>query len=112
MSDDSDLPTCIEVDPAAQGTYLFSFLDAPQTLGIFVPTDAPYAEGTPIYMRFSPPDSPLHRHVEPFQLEGHVVWVSRSEQGIASGMGVRFSGMEDGVRDILLALTSVISFFN
>lgn len=56
--------------------------------GLFVETESPQREGTPIKLRFRLPESEITH-----EIEGRVVWTRRPDSlaGQAPGMGIEFS---------------------
>src|SRR5262245_58339570 len=56
--------------------------------GLFVETESPQREGTPLKLRFQLPESALWH-----EIEGRVVWARRPGDpgGQASGMGIEFT---------------------
>lgn len=113
MLEEDALPsTYLEVDVSTDGTFLFSFLAEPSTLGIFVPAHAVYEIGTALRLRFLPPEVLQHRPVDPFVVDGEVVWVAHEGQGFSPGMGVRFSALEHDRRALLFELVPAVSFFS
>lgn len=92
----------LEVDYASEENYLFAYLTDLRVTGIFVRTTSPESPGTQLNLRFSPDDS------GPIELEGEVIWVNPYRPGtpdnLHPGMGIRFAGLDDEVRDRLLCL--------
>ena len=92
----------LEVDFASEDNYLFAYITDISVTGIFVRTTSPESPGTPLNLRFSPDDS------GPIEVEGEVIWINPFRPGIPDnlhpGMGIRFSGLDDELRDRLLGL--------
>lgn len=113
VSGPEELPPHLEVDVSAEGTFLFSFIAEPETIGIFIPAEVVYAVGTPLSLRFAPPAEAHARALEPFEVEGRVVWVSEPDNGqFAPGMGVRFGELEDARRELLFELVTAVTYFS
>ncbi len=93
----------LEVDYGLEDNYLFAYITDISATGIFVRTTAPEQPGTHLNLRFSPDDSDL-----PIEVEGEVIWVNPYRPGapdsIHPGMGIRFVGLDDELRDRLLEL--------
>jgi len=110
---EEQLPTPLEVDVSTEGTFLFSFVAEPETLGIFIPAETVYPVGTPLHLRFAPPPDAHPRALEPFEVVGSVVWVSSPESGrFVPGMGVRFGELEDARRALLVELVTAVTYFS
>jgi len=92
----------LEVDYALEENYLFAYITDISATGIFVRTTTPEAPGTHLNVRFTPDDS------GPIELEGEVIWVNPFRPGnsdnLHPGMGIRFVGLDDDMRSLLLAL--------
>lgn len=92
----------LEVDYALEDNYLFAYITDISATGIFVRTTTPEQPGTHLNLRFSPDDS------GPIELEGEVIWINPYRPGtmdnLHPGMGVRFVGLDDDMRDRLLEL--------
>lgn len=92
----------LEVDFASEDNYLFAYITDISVTGIFVRTTSPESPGTHLNLRFSPDDS------GPLELEGEVIWVNPYRPGtpdnLHPGMGIRFAGLTDEIRDRLLVL--------
>jgi uncharacterized protein (TIGR02266 family) len=92
----------LEVDYASEDNYLFAYITDINVTGIFVRTTSPEVLGTQLNLRFSPDDS------GPIEIEGEVIWVNPYRPGtpdnLHPGMGIRFAGLDDELRDRLLGL--------
>jgi uncharacterized protein (TIGR02266 family) len=92
----------LEVDYASEDNYLFAYITDISVTGIFVRTTSPEAPGTQLNLRFTPDDS------GPIELEGEVIWVNPYRPGtpdnLHPGMGIRFAGLDDDIRNRLLRL--------
>ena len=93
----------VEVDYASEENYLFAYITDISATGIFVRTTTPEPPGTHLNLRFSPDDAS-----GPIECEGEVIWVNPYRPGtpdnLHPGMGIRFSELDDEVRDRLLEL--------
>jgi uncharacterized protein (TIGR02266 family) len=93
----------LKVDYASEENYLFAYITDISATGIFVRTTSPEPPGTHLNLRFSPEG----RDVE-LEVEGEVIWVNPYRPGapdnLHPGMGIRFVGLDDDVRDRLLEL--------
>ena len=91
-----------EVDCASEDNYLFAYITDISATGIFVRTTTPEAPGTHLNLRFSSEDS---GHLE---VEGEVIWVNPYRPGkpdnLHPGMGIRFVGIDNELRDRLFEL--------
>jgi hypothetical protein len=118
----------LEVDYASEENYLFAYITDISATGIFVRTTTPEQPGTHLNLRFPAPsiDSALPSEVlrapakpglaiegrEPtfdvIECEGEVIWVNPFRPGapdnLHPGMGIRFVGIDNDLRDRLLAL--------
>jgi uncharacterized protein (TIGR02266 family) len=92
----------LEVDFASEDNYLFAYITDISVTGIFVRTTSPESPGTQLNLRFSPDDS------GPIEIEGEVIWVNPFRPGtpdnLHPGMGIRFAGLDDEIRERLLGL--------
>lgn len=92
----------LEVDYASEDNYLFAYITDISVTGIFIRTTSPEAPGTHLNLRFSPDDS------GPIECEGEVIWVNPFRPGardnLHPGMGIRFAGLDDELRERLLGL--------
>ena len=95
----------LEVDYASEENYLFAYITDISATGIFVRTTTPEPPGTHLNLRFSPEG---RRGPSAIEVEGEVIWVNPYRPGapdnLHPGMGIRFVGLDDKVRDRLLAL--------
>lgn len=91
-----------EVDFVSEENYLFAYITDISVTGIFIRTTSPESPGTQLNLRFSPDDS------GPIEIEGEVIWVNPFRPGtpdnLHPGMGVRFAGLDDELRNRLLGL--------
>ncbi|MBA3397591.1 MAG: TIGR02266 family protein [Deltaproteobacteria bacterium] len=103
----------LEVDYASEENYLFAYITDISATGIFVRTTTPEQPGTHLNLRFQlpPPETNARRGAKPdmkIEVEGEVIWVNPYRPGapdnLHPGMGVRFVGLDDEVRDQLLEL--------
>jgi len=101
----------LEVDYALEDNYLFAYITDISATGIFVRTHAPEQPGTHLNLRFSPGDSD-----PPIEVEGEVIWVNPFRPGapdsIHPGMGIRFVGLDDELRDRLLELVRRFAYLS
>ncbi len=88
----------LEVDYASEDNYLFAYITDISATGIFIRTTSPEQPGTHLNLRFA----------KTIEIEGEVIWVNPYRPGapdnLHPGMGVRFVGLDDEVRDQLLEL--------
>jgi uncharacterized protein (TIGR02266 family) len=88
----------LEVDYALEENYLFAYITDISATGIFVRTTSPEVPGTLLNLRFA----------KTIEIEGEVIWVNPYRPGapdnLHPGMGIRFVGLVDDVRDQLLEL--------
>lgn len=100
----------VEVDYASEENYLFAYITDISATGIFVRTTTPEAPGTQLNLRFACPD-PL-----PLEIEGEVIWVNPYRPGtpdnLHPGMGIRFLGIDNDVRDRLLELINRFAYLS
>jgi uncharacterized protein (TIGR02266 family) len=91
----------LEVDYASEENYLFAYITDISATGIFVRTTTPEQPGTHLNLRFEVES-------EKIEVEGEVIWVNPYRPGapdnLHPGMGIRFVGLDDEVRDQLLEL--------
>ena len=92
----------LEVDYASEENYLFAYITDISATGIFVRTTTPEPPGTHLNLRFAAPK------IEQIECEGEVIWVNPYRPGtpdnLHPGMGIRFVGIDDELRDSLLEL--------
>ena len=92
----------LEVDYASEDNYLFAYIADISATGIFVRTTNPEGPGTQLNLRFSTVDSGS------LEIEGEVIWVNPYRPGapdnLHPGMGIRFAGLDDELRDRLIRL--------
>jgi len=88
----------LKVDYASEENYLFAYITDISATGIFVRTTTPEQPGTHLNLRFA----------EKIEVEGQVIWINPYRPGapdnLHPGMGIRFVGLDDEVRDQLLEL--------
>lgn len=93
----------LEVDYASEENYLFAYITDISETGIFVRTTTPEAPGTLLHLRFEADDG-----LGTIAAEGKVIWVNPYRPGapdnLHPGMGVRFTALDDELRDRLLEL--------
>jgi uncharacterized protein (TIGR02266 family) len=105
----------LEVDYALEDNYLFAYITDISATGIFVRTTTPEQPGTHLNLRFQLPAHDADEHPnaksdpdEKIEVEGEVIWVNPYRPGapdnLHPGMGIRFVGLDDEVRDQLLEL--------
>lgn len=92
----------LEVDYTSEDNYLFAYITDISATGIFVRTTNPEGPGTQLNLRFSTHD------FGPLEIEGEVIWVNPYRPGapdnLHPGMGIRFAGLDDELRDRLIRL--------
>lgn len=92
----------LEVDYTSEDNYLFAYITDISATGIFVRTTSPEIPGTQLNLRFSAEDA------RPLEIEGEVIWVNPYRPGVPDnlhpGMGIRFAGLDDELRDRLIRL--------
>jgi len=92
----------LEVDYASEENYLFAYITDISATGIFIRTTTPEAPGTQLNLRFSSENSGA------IEVEGEVIWVNPYRPGapdnLHPGMGIRFLGLDNELRDRLLEL--------
>src|SRR5688572_29491909 len=93
----------LEVDYRSEENYLFAYITDISATGIFIRTTTPEPPGTQLNLRFDDDEQG-----DRFELEGEVIWVNAYRPGapdnLHPGMGIRFVGLDDEVRDQLLEL--------
>ena len=100
----------LEVDYASEENYLFAYITDISATGIFVRTTTPEQPGTHLNLRFQlpPPENVRAASETKIEVEGEVIWVNPYRPGapdnLHPGMGIRFVGLDDEVRDQLLEL--------
>jgi len=101
----------LEVDYALEDNYLFAYITDISETGIFVRTTSPEAPGTHLNLRFSPGQG-----LEPIEVEGEVIWVNPFRPGapdsIHPGMGIRFVGLDDELKETLLELVRRFAYLS
>jgi len=92
----------LEVDYASEENYLFAYITDISATGIFIRTTTPEAPGTQLNLRFSSENSGA------IEVEGEVIWVNPYRPGapdnLHPGMGIRFVGIDNELRDRLFEL--------
>ena len=92
----------LEVDYASEENYLFAYITDISATGIFIRTTTPEAPGTQLNLRFS------SENAGAIEVEGEVIWVNPYRPGtpdnLHPGMGIRFLGLDNELRDRLLEL--------
>src|SRR3954451_6799527 len=90
----------LEVDYASEDNYLFAYITDISATGIFVRTTTPEQPGTHLNLKFG--DRPG------LEVEGEVIWVNPYRPGtpdnLHPGMGIRFLGLDNELRDRLFEL--------
>lgn len=93
----------LEVDYALEDNFLFAYITDISETGIFVRTTSPEQPGTLLNLRFAPGDGESQ-----IEVEGEVIWINPYRPGVPDnlhpGMGIRFVGLDDDLRDRLLEL--------
>ena len=96
----------LEVDYASEDNYLFAYITDISATGIFVRTTTPEEPGTQLNLKFAPDGG--RASADAIEVEGQVIWVNPYRPGapdnLHPGMGIRFVGLDDDVRDRLLEL--------
>ena len=91
----------LEVDYASEENYLFAYIMDISATGIFVRTTTPEQPGTHLNLRFKDGQGQI-------EVEGEVIWINPYRPGtpdnLHPGMGIRFVGLDDELRDRLLEL--------
>lgn len=99
----------LEVDYKCEDTFLFAYITDMSALGIFIRTNNPEPVGTRLNLRFTLPGD-----TKPLELEGEVTWINPYRPGsfenINPGMGVRFVGLNDELKQRLMALVKKIAY--
>ena len=95
----------LEVDYASEENYLFAYITDISATGIFVRTTSPEQPGTLLNLRFAADPNTGTRAIE---CEGEVIWINPYRPGapdnLHPGMGIRFVGIDDELRNRLLEL--------
>ena len=100
----------MEVDYAADSTFLYAYITDISSMGIFIRTDEPSPLGTTLSLRFTPP-SEVAVPSEVIELEGEVKWnTSKHADTGEPGMGIEFIVGEDETRERLLELVKAIAY--
>jgi uncharacterized protein (TIGR02266 family) len=99
----------LEVDYASEENYLFAYITDISATGIFIRTTSPEPPGTHLNLRFQAPGgSERSRGPVLVEVEGEVIWINPYRPGapdnLHPGMGIRFVGLDNELRDRLLEL--------
>jgi type IV pilus assembly protein PilZ len=104
------VPVNMEVDYAADSTFLYAYITDISSMGIFIRTDEPCPPGTTLSLRFTPPEA-ADVPSEPLELEGEVKWNTTKHADTGDpGMGVEFIVPDDDMRERLLELVKAIAY--
>ncbi len=104
----------IEVDYAAEGTFLFAYVTDISSLGIFLRTEEHFDVGTLLSLRFLLPHE-LGRGPSDgvLELTGQVVWhTHRSPERNEPGMGIKFVQLTPQQRSRVLELVRAIAYLD
>lgn len=102
-------PVNIEVDYAADSTFLYAYITDISSMGIFIRTDAPSEPGTTLRLRFTPPAAEGQRP-QPLEIDGEVKW--KTQTSGEAGMGVEFKIRSEKTRQRLLELVRAIAYLS
>jgi uncharacterized protein (TIGR02266 family) len=94
----------VSVDITDGENFLFSYLENISEMGIFVHTHDPMPIGTTVVLAFGSYE---------LRVEGIVVWVNVARDDGASlnpGMGVRFVGLSEPQRELVLELIRTLAY--
>jgi type IV pilus assembly protein PilZ len=101
----------LEVDYASEENYLFAYITDISETGIFVRTTSPEQPGTRLNLRFRPDNANPQ-----IEIEGEVIWVNPYRPGapdnLHPGMGIRFVGLDEELRDRLLELVRRFAYLS
>lgn len=101
----------LEVDYASEENFLFAYITDISETGIFVRTTAPEQPGTRLNLRFRADDAGPQ-----IEVEGEVIWVNPYRPGapdnLHPGMGIRFVGLDEELRDRLFELVRRFAFLS
>ncbi len=86
------LPVRLKVAYRTAGSFLVSYTINLSRGGLFIQTDSPLPEGTPLTLELSLPGRST-----PVLLNGHVAWSRRAMEDSPGGMGIAFQGLESKV---------------
>ncbi|MBK8261023.1 MAG: PilZ domain-containing protein [Nannocystis sp.] len=100
----------LEVDYAADSTFLYAYITDISSMGIFIRTSEPCPPGTLLRLRFTPPAREGEKKGEALELGGEVKWQS-SEPG-NPGMGVEFRIKGERTRRRLLEMVRQIAYLS
>lgn len=105
-------PVHIEVDYAADSTFLYAYITDISSMGIFIRTDTPSEPGTTLRLRFTPPAADGERP-HPLEIDGEVKWKTRAPGASGEpGMGVEFKIRSEKTRQRLLELVRAIAYLS
>ncbi len=99
----------IEVDYAADSTFLYAYITDISSMGIFIRTDTPSTPGTSLSLRFTPP-SDTDEPAEIIVIDGEVKWTSKHADTGGPGMGIEFILTDQAMRKRLLDLVFAIAY--
>ena len=102
-------PVHIEVDYAADSTFLYAYITDISSMGIFIRTDTPSEPGTTLRLRFTPPAAHGDRP-HPLEIDGVVKW--KTQTSGEAGMGVEFAIRSEKTRQRLLELVRAIAYLS
>ncbi|MEZ4448030.1 MAG: PilZ domain-containing protein [Nannocystaceae bacterium] len=102
----------IEVDYAADSTFLYAYITDISSMGIFIRTDTPCEPGTTLRLRFTPPVAAGERP-HPIEIDGEVKWKTREHPNTGeAGMGVEFKIRSEKLRVRLMELVRAIAYLS
>ena len=108
----------LEVDYASEDNYLFAYITDISATGIFVRTTTPEIPGTHLNLRFAPAHSDELATIanDKIEVEGEVIWINPYRPGtpdnLHPGMGIRFVGLDDDLRERLLELVRRFAYLS
>lgn len=98
--------THLEVDYAADSTFMYAYITDISSTGIFVGTEELQPVGTILQLRFSPGSE-----TAPIEVEGEVMWnTERATEDATPGMGIRFTDMGEKTRLRVLEIVRKIAY--
>lgn len=102
--------TDLEVDYAADSTFMYAYIKDISSTGIFVRADDLQPVGTILKLRFSP-SADAGATSEPIEVEGEVMWNTNGRRvSSVPGMGIRFTDMGEKTRQRVLELVRSIAY--
>ena len=105
-------PVNLEVDYAADSTFLYAYITDISSMGIFIRTDQPCPQGTELRLRFTPP-AQGGAAPEPIEIDGEVKWTTSQHGSTGNpGMGVEFKIKGDKMRSRLMELVRQIAYLS